>query len=360
MGTIPITTCECERSISVIRRLKTYMESRMTESRFNSLALMSIHQEIIPELERVLNIFSVLGERRLELSPLSIFLNFSKYRTINESEVLENVSVKTDNGFNNEKKLMNGTEVLKNVFVKTDDGLNDQTLSKGYEELLNSITNKNEKAAAEKILNSPLKDLTNTAKLFEMINTENHGLAINDIINSDDLDLTEQDKVQINLAFVGGGDPAQKFIETLVQEQPKLPISDLENALKTNNVCYDKLTNSDETISNLKYNWIKSLCVKLNFDSKWRNVASTLGYTQQKIISFQLSQKRENNYSQAERLFSTIQHRKPNLSVKGFMDILHSLNQENIYQHMIIMVKQAAKKVTVPIGNQETSKNNQD
>ncbi|XP_065678111.1 52 kDa repressor of the inhibitor of the protein kinase-like [Hydra vulgaris] len=67
MGTIPITTCECERSISVIRRLKTYMRSRMTESRFNSLALMSIHQEIIPDVERVLNIFSVLGERRLEL-----------------------------------------------------------------------------------------------------------------------------------------------------------------------------------------------------------------------------------------------------------------------------------------------------
>ncbi|XP_047144768.2 52 kDa repressor of the inhibitor of the protein kinase-like [Hydra vulgaris] len=67
MGTIPITTCECERSISVICRLKTFMRSRMTESRFNSLALMSIHQEIIPDVERVLNIFSVLGERRLEL-----------------------------------------------------------------------------------------------------------------------------------------------------------------------------------------------------------------------------------------------------------------------------------------------------
>ncbi|XP_065671953.1 52 kDa repressor of the inhibitor of the protein kinase-like [Hydra vulgaris] len=67
MGTIPITTCECERSISIIRRLKTYMRSRMTESRFNSLALMSIHQEIIPDVERVLNVFSVLGERCLEL-----------------------------------------------------------------------------------------------------------------------------------------------------------------------------------------------------------------------------------------------------------------------------------------------------
>ncbi|XP_065654739.1 52 kDa repressor of the inhibitor of the protein kinase-like [Hydra vulgaris] len=64
MGTIPITTCECERGISVIRRLKTYMRSRMTESRFISLALISIYQEIIPDVEKVLNIFSVVGERR--------------------------------------------------------------------------------------------------------------------------------------------------------------------------------------------------------------------------------------------------------------------------------------------------------
>nr|XP_047143015.1 uncharacterized protein LOC100197382 [Hydra vulgaris] len=58
LGTIPITTCECERSISVIRRLKTFSRSNMIESRFNSLALMSIHQEIFPDVERVIDIFS--------------------------------------------------------------------------------------------------------------------------------------------------------------------------------------------------------------------------------------------------------------------------------------------------------------
>ena len=68
LGTIPITTCECERSISVIRRLKTYSRSNMVESRFNSLALMSIHQEIFPDVERVIDIFSMSGERRLDLA----------------------------------------------------------------------------------------------------------------------------------------------------------------------------------------------------------------------------------------------------------------------------------------------------
>ncbi|XP_065681491.1 52 kDa repressor of the inhibitor of the protein kinase-like [Hydra vulgaris] len=63
LGTIPITTCECERSISVILRLETHSRRNMIESRFNSLALMSIHQEIFPEVERVIDIFSKSGER---------------------------------------------------------------------------------------------------------------------------------------------------------------------------------------------------------------------------------------------------------------------------------------------------------
>ncbi|XP_065679859.1 52 kDa repressor of the inhibitor of the protein kinase-like [Hydra vulgaris] len=60
LGTISITTCECERSISVIRRLKTFSRSNMIESRFNSLALMSIHQEIFQDVERVIDSFNIL------------------------------------------------------------------------------------------------------------------------------------------------------------------------------------------------------------------------------------------------------------------------------------------------------------
>ena len=39
----------------------------MLENRFNSLALMSIHQEIIPDVNRVVDIFAASGERRLKL-----------------------------------------------------------------------------------------------------------------------------------------------------------------------------------------------------------------------------------------------------------------------------------------------------
>ena len=34
LGTIPVTTCECERSIYVIRRLKTFLRSTMWQERF--------------------------------------------------------------------------------------------------------------------------------------------------------------------------------------------------------------------------------------------------------------------------------------------------------------------------------------
>ncbi|XP_046862975.1 uncharacterized protein LOC124456622 [Xenia sp. Carnegie-2017] len=57
-GTLPITSCECERSISALRNLKTYQRSTMVEERLNGLALMRIHPEIIPDIERLINMFA--------------------------------------------------------------------------------------------------------------------------------------------------------------------------------------------------------------------------------------------------------------------------------------------------------------
>ena len=67
LGTLPITTCECERSVSAIRRLKTYTRSSMDQTRFNSLALMSIHRKINPDIDKIINTFASKGPRRLEL-----------------------------------------------------------------------------------------------------------------------------------------------------------------------------------------------------------------------------------------------------------------------------------------------------
>ena len=67
LGTLPITSCECERSISALRTLKNYQRSTMVEDRLNGLALMKIHQEIVPDVEKVIDKFSV-GNTRLKFS----------------------------------------------------------------------------------------------------------------------------------------------------------------------------------------------------------------------------------------------------------------------------------------------------
>ena len=45
LATLPVTSCECERSFSAMRRLKNYTRSTMVEERLNGLALMEIHQD---------------------------------------------------------------------------------------------------------------------------------------------------------------------------------------------------------------------------------------------------------------------------------------------------------------------------
>ena len=67
LGTLPITSCECERSISALRMLKDYKRSTMVEKRLNGLALMNIHQEIVPDTDKVIDKFSV-GNTRLKFN----------------------------------------------------------------------------------------------------------------------------------------------------------------------------------------------------------------------------------------------------------------------------------------------------
>ena len=63
---LPVTSCECERSFSALRRLKNYNRSTMLEDRLNGLALMHIPQEIIPDVDEVINKFALMGPRKLE------------------------------------------------------------------------------------------------------------------------------------------------------------------------------------------------------------------------------------------------------------------------------------------------------
>ena len=68
IGTIPVTSCECERSFSALRPLKNYNRSTMVEERFNGLALMHVHCEIKPNINAVINRFASMGKHRLEFS----------------------------------------------------------------------------------------------------------------------------------------------------------------------------------------------------------------------------------------------------------------------------------------------------
>ena len=64
-GTIPVTTCSCERSISTLRRLKTFMRCTMGEKRLTSLALLNVHREIKLDVEKVIDRFALRHPRRM-------------------------------------------------------------------------------------------------------------------------------------------------------------------------------------------------------------------------------------------------------------------------------------------------------
>ena len=72
--TLPITTCESERSFSQLKLIKTSLRSTMTDNRLNGLAIMKINRELCekihksPEKMRVLvKSFAMLHPRRMKL-----------------------------------------------------------------------------------------------------------------------------------------------------------------------------------------------------------------------------------------------------------------------------------------------------
>ena len=56
--TLPVTSCECERSVSVLRCLKTYMRTTMGQERLTGLALLHINYSLELDLDEIFNIFA--------------------------------------------------------------------------------------------------------------------------------------------------------------------------------------------------------------------------------------------------------------------------------------------------------------
>ena len=67
LATLPVTSCECERSFSALRRLKNCNRSTMKNEMLNGLALMHVHKDIEPNVNEVLTKFAQQHPRRLDL-----------------------------------------------------------------------------------------------------------------------------------------------------------------------------------------------------------------------------------------------------------------------------------------------------
>ena len=68
--TIPVTSCECERSAGALRRLNNYIRASMGKSRLANLALLHIHYDTEVNLDNVVDCNAPLHLRRLKLENL--------------------------------------------------------------------------------------------------------------------------------------------------------------------------------------------------------------------------------------------------------------------------------------------------
>ena len=67
LAVLPVTSCSCERSASMLRRLKTYMRSTMSQDRLNGLALIYSHRNMDLDTCEVVDLFARKQPRRMEL-----------------------------------------------------------------------------------------------------------------------------------------------------------------------------------------------------------------------------------------------------------------------------------------------------
>ena len=76
-ATFAITSCSCERSIPVLRRLKTYLRSTVSQDRMNGLVLLYVHREIPIRAEKVIELFAKENQRRMKLRDILLKVFFS-------------------------------------------------------------------------------------------------------------------------------------------------------------------------------------------------------------------------------------------------------------------------------------------
>ena len=80
---MPVTSCECERSFSALRMLKTYTRSTMVAERLNGLALFHVLKDIIVNIDKVIDLYAMKNQR-LKFYFISILINCSLNVFINK------------------------------------------------------------------------------------------------------------------------------------------------------------------------------------------------------------------------------------------------------------------------------------
>ena len=66
LATIPITSCECERSFSGMKRVKLCLRSMMGSERLNGLCLMNFHLDKVPDADTVCDRYLALKDRVID------------------------------------------------------------------------------------------------------------------------------------------------------------------------------------------------------------------------------------------------------------------------------------------------------
>ncbi|XP_029341950.1 zinc finger MYM-type protein 1-like [Acyrthosiphon pisum] len=68
LATLPVSVASAERSFSTLRRVKTWLRSRMTEDRLSALCLINVYNnlDVINEIDRIIDIFANSKNRRME------------------------------------------------------------------------------------------------------------------------------------------------------------------------------------------------------------------------------------------------------------------------------------------------------
>ena len=65
--TFPVTTCECERSISLLNRVKIFNWTSQKDERLTGLCIICAYRDVSIDWEKVVNTFALENPRRMAL-----------------------------------------------------------------------------------------------------------------------------------------------------------------------------------------------------------------------------------------------------------------------------------------------------